>query len=408
MFTYRIENGILQDSSEPSNDNTNVVNALQEPFVVKQDPGKNSSQSPPQINHHCCYGCGDPLEDIFCHQCTCELCERGPHETCQCDHLIFDDPYCEKCKGPHMNFQCQPMNQNHYEPNPCYDSNSFGFDQFQPPQFPFIHQPIREKTCAELLAKEQEANINTQPFQYFVIPQPPREEISVEFLQEKINQMDSMKTFLRKFNRISFYEMPKDRPTICYYDDDDEDYAIAVTPSLSTEEPDNSLSMGDEHLDTVLATESDEFIKSSVENIVPILSEFKGILDNMCDVPFHDNSLPLDISKDQFEDFSNFNNDSTLYDDDSFSIDNIEYVEASPPYYELVSLEVMEIVILEVLFPKIGSSTLNNKCNLFHQWDLFTSAGGTLLHSSGNFFWQWELITGSRNALSILFPTILP
>nr|GEZ05149.1 integrase, catalytic region, zinc finger, CCHC-type, peptidase aspartic, catalytic [Tanacetum cinerariifolium] len=32
-----------------------------------------------------------------------------------------------------------------------------------------------------------------------------------------------------------------DRPTVCYYDDDDEDYAIAVTPSLSTEELDNSL-----------------------------------------------------------------------------------------------------------------------------------------------------------------------
>nr|GEU87655.1 hypothetical protein [Tanacetum cinerariifolium] len=42
LFTYCIENGILQDSSEPSNDNTNVVNALQEPFVVKQDPGSHN------------------------------------------------------------------------------------------------------------------------------------------------------------------------------------------------------------------------------------------------------------------------------------------------------------------------------------------------------------------------------
>nr|GFC30697.1 hypothetical protein [Tanacetum cinerariifolium] len=49
------------------------------------------------------------------------------------------------------------------------------------------------------------------------------------------------------------------------YDDDDDDYAIAITPK----EPDNSLSMGDEDLDTILATESDEFIKSSVENLVP-------------------------------------------------------------------------------------------------------------------------------------------
>nr|GFD32438.1 hypothetical protein [Tanacetum cinerariifolium] len=124
-------------------------------------------------------------------------------------------------------------------------------------------------------------------------------------------------------------------------------YTIVVTPSLSTEEPDNSLSMEDEHLDTVSAMESDEFIKSSVENLVPILSESEGIPDNMCDWPFHDKSPPLDVSKDQFEDLSDSNDDSTSNDDDSFSIDNIEYVEASPPDSELVSLEVMEIIIPE-------------------------------------------------------------
>nr|GEZ09560.1 hypothetical protein [Tanacetum cinerariifolium] len=229
--------------------------------------------------------------------------------------------------------------------------------------------------CAELLAEEQEVNINTQPFQYSIILQPPQEEISSEFLQEKRNQMDSVKNFLRRFNRISFYEMTKvlslaweiileielsfkdkhcqpedilelfqrlyndvqniheelavyintlnwDCPTVCYDNDDDEDYTIAVTSSLSTE--------------------------FSVENLVSIPSESEGIPDNMCDVPFHDNSPPLDFSKDQFEDFSDSNDDSTSYDDDSFSIDNIEYVEASPPNYELVSLEVMDIVIPEV------------------------------------------------------------
>nr|GEY04626.1 hypothetical protein [Tanacetum cinerariifolium] len=106
--------------------------------------------------------------------------------------------------------------------------------------------------------------------------------------------------------------------------------------------------MGEEHLDTIPATKSDEFIKPSVENLVSIPSESEGIPNNMCDVPFHDNSPPFDISKDQFENFSDSNNDSTSIDDDSFSIDNIEYVEASPPDFELVSLEVMEIVIPEV------------------------------------------------------------
>nr|GEZ49380.1 hypothetical protein [Tanacetum cinerariifolium] len=72
-------------------------------------------------------------------------------------------------------------------------------------------------------------------------------------------------------------------------------------------------------------TESDEVIKSSVEDLVPILSESEGIPDNMCDVPFRNNSLPLDISKDQFEDFFDSNADSTLIDDDYFFIDDIDY-----------------------------------------------------------------------------------
>nr|GFD47394.1 hypothetical protein [Tanacetum cinerariifolium] len=46
----------------------------------------------------------------------------------------------------------------------------------------------------------------------------------------------------------------------------------AVIPN----EPVNSLNMGDKHLDTVSAMESDELIKSSVENLVPNPSESKG------------------------------------------------------------------------------------------------------------------------------------
>nr|GEY34633.1 hypothetical protein [Tanacetum cinerariifolium] len=65
-------------------------------------------------------------------------------------------------------------------------------------------------------------------------------------------------------------------PACC---DDDDDYNSAITPN----EPVDSLSMGDEHLDTILATKSNEFIKSCVENLVPNPSEFEG--ENGCDVP---------------------------------------------------------------------------------------------------------------------------
>ncbi|GKG35354.1 hypothetical protein Tco_0440508, partial [Tanacetum coccineum] len=68
----------------------------------------------------------------------------------------------------------------------------------------------------------------------------------------------------------------------------------------------------------------------------------------MCDVPFHDSSPPLEASKDQIKDFFESNDESTSSDDDSFSIDDIDYVDASPPDVEIVSLEVVEIVDPEV------------------------------------------------------------
>ncbi|GKF15894.1 hypothetical protein Tco_0057356 [Tanacetum coccineum] len=144
-------------------------------------------------------------------------------------------------------------------------------------------------------------------------------------------------------------------PTSSYDDDDDDDEessiplkdiiisrlppCVAITPILLTEEPVDSLIMEYKHLDTILATESEKVIKSSVENLVQIPSESEGIPDKMCDVPFRDNSLPFNISKDQFEGLCDSNDDSTSIDDDSFSINEIDYVEASPPDYELVSLE---------------------------------------------------------------------
>nr|GFB82888.1 hypothetical protein [Tanacetum cinerariifolium] len=75
-------------------------------------------------------------------------------------------------------------------------------------------------------------------------------------------------------------------PACC---DDDDDYNSAITPN----EPVDSLRMGDEHLDTIPATESNEVIKSSDEDLVPIPYESEVILDTMCDVHLVNNPTPL-------------------------------------------------------------------------------------------------------------------
>ncbi|GJS33057.1 hypothetical protein Tco_0531439 [Tanacetum coccineum] len=269
------------------------------------------------------------------------------------------------------------MNQN------FYNSNSSGSDQIQPPQYSVIHH----------------------------LPQ----ETSVGILQAKEDLMKYIQTFLKKFNRISFRETPKvlslawekffgiqhaqpediqeflnkllqdlqiireelaeyinspswNRPA--FYDDDDDKYtnqyreyfensSNAITPVLPIEEPDNSLSIRDEHLSTIPETESDEVTKSSVEDLVPIPSESKGISDDTCDVPFCDNSPPIDVLNDHFEIFSDFNNDCTSSDDDSF--EDIDYVEASHPDSELVSLEEVKE---DILHEKLLNINLPITCDL--------------------------------------------
>ncbi|GKD39565.1 hypothetical protein Tco_1259772 [Tanacetum coccineum] len=246
--------------------------------------------------------------------------------------------------------------------------------------------------------------------------------------------------------RIAEDQAVKDRYwkiPICYNDDDDEysfatqEYlkklSSAITPDLPKSD---SLIMEDEHLDTIPETESDELIKSSVEDLVHTPSESDGISEGECDLPIYDDFLlkkdevlddiisipprngndhfnaessliesmlncdnvisspkidflieefagelaliapippgiveanldpkedirfienlmydnsfprPPETLKDDSETVIDSNNDYSSSDDDSY--EDIDYVDASPPDSELVSLEVVEIVIPEV------------------------------------------------------------
>ncbi|GKA29071.1 hypothetical protein Tco_0715316 [Tanacetum coccineum] len=100
----------------------------------------------------------------------------------------------------------------------------------------------------------------------------------------------------------------------------------AITPDLPTED---SLCMGDEHLSTIPKKKSDEFIKSSVEDLVPIPSESEDILksDSDCDLPSCDDFFSIDVPRDVSVTFSNpifdSNDDFTSIDDDSLSDEDI-------------------------------------------------------------------------------------
>nr|GFA35449.1 hypothetical protein [Tanacetum cinerariifolium] len=254
-----------------------------------------------------------------------------------------------------------------YLQNSCYDSTSIGFDQSQPQQYTVDH-PIynahNDYLDSQIQLNSTLAQITNQMTLITSLC-----EMACQVVQKKLEekQLEEERAAKAKYWKLF----------VCYDDNDDEERSdslddniisglppfSAITPDepvLSIKEPDNSLSMGDEHLDIIPVTESDEFIKSSVENLILIPSESEGIPEHKCDVPFHDNSSPRDVSNDQFEDFSESNEEFSSTDDDSFSFDKINYVEASPLESELISLEAMEIVILEVLFDAKYESDSND------------------------------------------------
>nr|GEX85819.1 hypothetical protein [Tanacetum cinerariifolium] len=105
---------------------------------------------------------------------------------------------------------------NYFESNLCYDSNYSGFDQIEPPQY-----SVNPSLNIQNELSDHDLFIN-------------------KLIQQKLNE-----------NAQSFL-------------------AIAITLDLPTVEPEDSLRMGDEHLDTILEKESNKFIKSSVESLVPI------------------------------------------------------------------------------------------------------------------------------------------
>nr|GEV25794.1 hypothetical protein [Tanacetum cinerariifolium] len=283
LFASDIKHGIFQDSSEPSNDNSNVVNAPREPFVVNHDLGKDSSQSPPQINHHCCYGCGDPLEGIFFHQCTCKLCGNGAYYGYNCPPKVPIIPNPE----PFNNQTIKELPPTVQSLDSKYDLVHKSPNVFNlPPQLSFISCEFCENDACY---------------------------VTIVYLKFRLSIRNSVtiKTLIFRKN----FKIPA-----CYNDDDD--YNFALTPNKK----DNSLSMGDEHPDTVPATELDEFIKLSVENLVPIPSESKD--ESECDVP----------AREEFTTFSNVLFDADYEfdssDDQPFSDEDVPEKIFSNPLFE--------------------------------------------------------------------------
>ncbi|GKA66518.1 hypothetical protein Tco_0766326 [Tanacetum coccineum] len=152
----------------------------------------------------------------------------------------------------------------------------------------YDHIPPEEKCMALLLAEERFLKIKQA-----VEEEQNQPEVMQELLLKLMKDLQILNGIQPKQEKQAEQEEPAAQSFLLNWNfpmADDDEYTIiyrkpkAITPDLPAEEPDNSLSMGDEHLNTIPETE-----KSSVENLVPIPSESKGISDDICDVPSCDN-----------------------------------------------------------------------------------------------------------------------
>ncbi|GKB17254.1 retrovirus-related pol polyprotein from transposon TNT 1-94 [Tanacetum coccineum] len=351
LLTYCVENGIFQNSQdtfESSDDNTNVINALQEPIVVNQDPGVKSSQGPPLINQNCCYECGDSLDGFFCQQCICKFCGKGAHYGYNCPPKVSIISNPEQCNQtinelpqilPSVHPTCNYEDENSF----IYDSKPHSFNVSPsvltyPPQLQF------ETYLCELCG-------NNAHYGYDCAPQ--------------------------NFSRISFGVTPKviliawesfgeikDALMDKQYQQEDiqelmskllEDVPKVITPDEPYEEPKDPLIMGEEELSTIFEND-----KSSVEDLIPIPSGSKGVSDDIYDndhsdaESLHSRDIPITSLKINFlsEEFAGEfapipqemdKDEVDCYDHDISSDDNsyenIEYVEASLLNLEYDSLE---------------------------------------------------------------------
>ncbi|GJT18398.1 hypothetical protein Tco_0877104 [Tanacetum coccineum] len=153
------------------------------------DDSPNVFNPPPQPPMYSCEFCGNDAR--YGHYCTHQVPFIYP-EPCynqdfnfQQDFHEFQQQYlcCENCGGPHETFQCQPMNEDYYEQNSCYDPNSFGFDQYQPPQFPVNYPP--QETNKEILQAQEDLMEAIQAFLKEYDHIPPNEKCMALLLAEE-------------------------------------------------------------------------------------------------------------------------------------------------------------------------------------------------------------------------------
>nr|GFC03165.1 hypothetical protein [Tanacetum cinerariifolium] len=217
---------------------------------------------------------------------------------------------------------------------------------------------MMQSFCEMVIQQKQSANIDQSPPQEMSIQD--MEDLKQQYLDEMKSMINQIQIEDYRNERIDIHYMqlilvlilPSLRDVtilFCYDDDDYEESTIPLNkiisqippsivitfspPILPIKDFEDSLIMGNKELSTILEKESDEFIKSSVEDLVPIPreSDDTSYSDKECDLPICDNFMTFSNP------FFNSNDDFTSSDDKSLSDEDVpdDYVKIySNPLFE--------------------------------------------------------------------------
>nr|GEX52402.1 hypothetical protein [Tanacetum cinerariifolium] len=243
--------------------------------------------------------CGNDLRDGFCSLCNSRnSCVYHPNlnsfdfppDYCHPPHLTYETYLCDSYgNDSHFGYDCQPQ----FPLNCGVVPKS---DHYQTPQYTVNHPIFNAPN--DFLDSQNKITIAQNKIMEQMTQLTSMCEMACQIIQKKQEekQIKEDQAANARYWKIL---------ACC---DNDDDYNFAITPN----EPIDSLGMGDEYPDTILAMKSDEFIKSSVENLVPNPSESKG--ENGCDVHACFTTFSNILFNDDYE--FDYVNDQSLSDED--------------------------------------------------------------------------------------------
>ncbi|GKB60248.1 hypothetical protein Tco_0916434 [Tanacetum coccineum] len=221
---------------------------------------------------------------------------------------------------------------NYCEQNSCYYPNSSGFDHPQPPQDSVYCQEALDKILEELEELKRDQHMLKELKKRIAEEHTAKENMSIEEMRHEKQLVDYKIKEITNYLGIKRFrgeKIDEEYERICEitirkleqdfniwgsevqkneqaYEEEKYSATRRYMLSIPFVDEDDYIPLGDrdEHLDTIPATESDEVIKSSVETLVPIPSEFEGISDDTCDVPNYDNNH-VNIESDLMESLIN-------------------------------------------------------------------------------------------------------